>query len=357
MTWLFIEPGRIGDWILSQHVVARFTRDHNIRISWAVRRQVTPLLPLGPSYDEAISLPSPMTAPRAVGLAFRLLAHRTDYDGCAVLSPAQTGRFAVRWLKTHMRMGYLGPEFQCTTHSGDIVSYKPNAHHLMERALLPFYPEEADQSYSSYQNNPSYHPHLTIPDAWQCDAASLLDARNIVAKDFVLICPGAKWPGRLWDEQQWLRLAEQLASQFGVVVFATDPQCETLNLLLKKARMPHNVLTLPPVSLPILMAVTALADVVVSLDSGPMHMAAALGVPCVALYGPSNVALTGAVTRPDRVADVHGSLDCPPCITPAIEPPRSACIQPGTAELRDCMASISLQDIVDQVKRLSHSAR
>lgn len=354
MRWLFIEPGRIGDWILSQHVVTRFAREHNIRISWAVRHQVIPLLPLGPSCDEVISLPSPMNGVQAAGLALRLLAHRTDYDGCAVLSPARTGRFAVHWLKTRARLGYLGSEFQCITHSDCITSYNPKAHHLMGRALMTFYPEMAAQPYSFYQNDSSYHPHLTIPDAWRRDAADLMNSRKIVAKEFVLICPGAKWPGRLWDEQQWIRLAEQLASQVGFVVFATDPQCKSLNVLLKNTGLPPNVLTLPPVPLPSLMAVMAQASVVVSLDSGPMHLAAALGVPCVALYGPSNIQLTGALAPPERIAYVHGKLACQPCITPAIEPPRSACIRPGTNELRDCMASISLQEVVNQVKRVSY---
>lgn len=353
MNYLFIEPGRIGDWILSQHVVTRFSRENNLGISWAVRQQVIPLLPLGPSYDEVICLPSPMTMVQTSKLALNLLSHRTRYAGCVVLSPAKTGRMVSRLIKAETHIGYLSADIHCTTDTHYDVSYNPKAHHLMGRALMPFYPEESEQSYSRYQNDSSYHPHLTIPDAWRSDACYLLETRQIIPNNFVLICPGAKWPGRLWDEQQWLRLAEQLASQFGFVVFATDPQCETLNVLLKKARLPHNVLTLPPVSLPTLMAVMALAVVAVTLDSGPMHMAAALGVPCVALYGPSNVQLTGAVTSPARVAYVHGKLDCPPCITPATEPPRSACIRPGTTELRDCMASIALQDIADQVSKLA----
>ena len=319
-----------------------------------MRHQVIPLLPLGASYDEVISLPSPMNGVQAAGLALRLLAYRTDFDGCAVLSPARTGRFVVRWLKTRARLGYLGPEFQCTTHSGESATYNPSTHHLMGRALMTFYPEVAARSHSFYQNDSSYHPHLTIPDAWRRDACDLLESRKIVAKEFVLVCPGAKWPGRLWDEQQWIQLAEQLASQVGFVVFATDPQYESLNVLLKNIGLPKNVLTLPPVEITTLMAVMAQAGVVVSLDSGPMHMAAALGIPCVALYGPSNIQLTGALAPPERIAYVHGKLDCQPCITPAIEPPRSACIRPGSNELRDCMASISLQEVVNQVKRLSY---
>ena len=353
MIWLFIEPGRIGDWILSQHVVSRFAREHGIRIAWAVRRQVLPLLPLGPEYDEVITLPSPATAPRIAGLALHLLAHRMAYDGCVALSPARTGRFAVRWLRSHHRLGYCGPEFQCTAYTGQVMNYQPNVHHLMSRALMPFYPDEAGHGYAFLQKNSRYHPHLAIPQTWQHEAAGILKNSGLREKAFVLITPGAKWPGRLWDDAQWLRLAGILSAEHDAVVFSRDPQCGSLNLLLEKTRLPKNVHLLPELPLTAFISILSAAKGIVTLDSAPMHMAAALGIPAVALYGPSNVQLTGALTSPDRIACVHGKLPCQPCITPAIEPPRSACLRPGMYELRDCMASIALQEVVEQVRNFS----
>ncbi len=353
MNWLFIEPGRIGDWILSQHVVSRFAQENGIRISWAVRQPVLPLLPLGPEFHDAIPLPSPMTALQAAGLGIRLLTHRSRYDACVALSPARTGRFAIRWLKKSERLGYCGPDFLCNTRRGTTAVYDPEIYHLMGRALLPFYPEEAGQPYAFYQQHPEHHPRLTLPQDRKQKAQALLKTSACQNTDFILLCPGAKWPGRLWDNRQWLRLAEELSKTKKPVLFITDPQCAELNALLSTALLPQNVGILPPLSLTEFLAVMSCAKTVVALDSGPMHLAAALGIPCVALYGPSNEQLTGALATPDRIAYVHGKLDCQPCITPAFEPPRSACLRPGTNELRDCMASISLQEVVDQIQKIS----
>jgi ADP-heptose:LPS heptosyltransferase len=62
-----------------------------------------------------------------------------------------------------------------------------------------------------------------------------------------------------------------------------------------------------------LVALLARAQVLVSNDSGPVHLASALGVPVLGLYGPNSPALYGPLS-PGSVA-FHDAPPCSPCIT------------------------------------------
>ena len=63
-----------------------------------------------------------------------------------------------------------------------------------------------------------------------------------------------------------------------------------------------------------LLAVLARCDLVLSGDSGPLHMAVALGRPAVALYGPTDPAIYGPLPKPGQPAMVISrGLGCSPC--------------------------------------------
>jgi heptosyltransferase II len=67
-------------------------------------------------------------------------------------------------------------------------------------------------------------------------------------------------------------------------------------------------------TLALLAGVLSLADVFVSNDSGAMHLAAAVGTPVVAMFGPTNEFATAPVPRPDHTASIlTGSAWCRPC--------------------------------------------
>ncbi len=62
-----------------------------------------------------------------------------------------------------------------------------------------------------------------------------------------------------------------------------------------------------------LVAVLERASLVIAGDTGPMHIAAALGRPLVALYGPTNALLTGPFQRLDTVVQLD--ISCRPCFS------------------------------------------
>ena len=89
-----------------------------------------------------------------------------------------------------------------------------------------------------------------------------------------------------------------------------------------------------------LAAVLERADLFIGIDSGPMHLAAAMGTPVVAVFGPSDPEQT-APQGPGHVV-ISKRLACSPC--------KWAC------ETRDCMAEIGVEDVLQAVATTRESA-
>jgi lipopolysaccharide heptosyltransferase II len=130
---------------------------------------------------------------------------------------------------------------------------------------------------------------------------------------FVGLNPGASFgPAKRWPAERFAVLGDRLVGALGadVLVFGTEaerPLAETVARL-----MQHTPVVLAGnTTLREWMALTARCRVVVTNDSGPMHVAAALGVPVVAVFGSTDERATGPLSRWARV--VKRPVACSPC--------------------------------------------
>lgn len=101
-------------------------------------------------------------------------------------------------------------------------------------------------------------------------------------RDFVLASPLAGWGAKQWPLENYSMLAERLRRECGMPLVIDAPYP------LQVASTKAHVSTLPG-----LIHATRRASAVVGLDSGPLHLAAALGKPGVAIYGPTDPARHG----------------------------------------------------------------
>lgn len=97
-------------------------------------------------------------------------------------------------------------------------------------------------------------------------------------------------------------------------------------------------------NMPQLMTVIAGADAMISTDTGPSHMAAALGVPVVALFGPTQPLQTGPFSDGKNAVEIlSAGLPCGPCVkTPAFD----------TCERNRCMEAITPSMVAAAVHRM-----
>ncbi len=135
-----------------------------------------------------------------------------------------------------------------------------------------------------------------VPTAQRLEQAKDTLRRHGVEKPFVLIHPAARWPFKCWEDHKFAQVVQHIRSRgFDVVLTCSPDPVEvemTTNIeTLAKAGEAGNETKLVnlggTLSLPVLTAILSQCTFYVGVDSAPMHMAAALNVPQVALFGPS----------------------------------------------------------------------
>jgi heptosyltransferase-1 len=130
-------------------------------------------------------------------------------------------------------------------------------------------------------------------------------------KPTLVLLHGTTWPTKHWPEIHWIALA-QLAHAQGYEVLVSWGN-ETERLRAEKIAQDGNASVLPKMSLAAFAVVLKSASGVVSGDTGLGHLAAALDVPCLSLYGPSDPERTGACGK--YVAYMASKRSCVPCFS------------------------------------------
>jgi heptosyltransferase-2 len=150
-------------------------------------------------------------------------------------------------------------------------------------------------------------PRLTVTPEEQRLAQEVLHEYGIEEGEFLVgIHPGARSALRKWGEENFIAVAEQLQKQFRVkFVWFLDPGQKPSN---------ENGVRRHSVSLPLrqFMGVLARCQLLICNDSGPMHIATALEVPVVAIFGPTEPAWFGPIGERHRVV-IQSGFWCRPC--------------------------------------------
>ena len=118
-------------------------------------------------------------------------------------------------------------------------------------------------------------------------------AEKIVLKSplengFAVVNPGAGWGSKIWPPDRYGQVAKHLRHTHGLpslVVWAGDGERRAAEEIV--AESSGCGLLAPATSLPQLASVVAKSRLIVGSDTGPLHLAAALDIPCVGLYGPT----------------------------------------------------------------------
>lgn len=127
----------------------------------------------------------------------------------------------------------------------------------------------------------------------------------------VLLLHGTTWSTKHYPESDWLRLIE-LALREGhdvAVTYGNAPEKDRAERLRQRGATVWSGMPLGD-----LIERMAGVSLVIGVDSGLAHLAAALGRPVVGLYGPTDPALTGV--RGDRAASIAAAFPCAPCRRP-----------------------------------------
>jgi heptosyltransferase-1 len=154
---------------------------------------------------------------------------------------------------------------------------------------------------------------------------------------FVAINPVALWNTKLWNKEKFAELSVKIIEDLKLPVVLTGSMKEQSYLGHIQTMMARPAINLAGrTSLRDLAYLYRLAELVVTTDSGPMHIAAAMETPVVALFGPTDPARTGPYG--DGHVVIRQSLSCSPCFLKQCSSHR-------------CMEDISANEVFEVVKK------
>jgi heptosyltransferase I len=332
---LIIKPSSLGDIIHALPCLSALrTRFPKSYLAWFVNEKWANILEDHPDLDETIPWSFHWTG--LMGL-FRIFRRKkfdlaVDLQGLfrsgviSYLSGAQT--------RVGFRYGREGSALFYT----DKVNVPTASTHAIDRYLLV----------AEYLGATSQSPASRMIISKQDDRVveDLLKARGISgSQPFVAMSPTARWRTKRWPIERFAKVADQLqdSGMPAVLVGAHGDitEIERLRSLMKKPC----ISVAGEITLKQLAGLLKRARVLITNDSGPMHLAVSVGTPVVSLFGPTDPVRTGPYPRdlnqqPLMNTIIRKPVECSPCL-------RRWC-QVGDHR---CMMQIEVEEVLESVKK------
>ena len=174
---------------------------------------------------------------------------------------------------------------------------------------------------------------------------SFLNEQAVGAQDMLIgIQPGSKWPLKRWTVDGFATVAEKLMQKPGAkVIFLGDAVDKAFVTQITSRLSRQPVVGTGRFDLKELVGIISRCALFLTNDSGPMHIASALGIPTVALFGPTHPVL-GFAPQGKHSQVITVNAPCSPCSLHG----GKSCRQ----ERRGCMEDISPQQVLEALETL-----
>jgi heptosyltransferase-1 len=319
MRVLIVKLSALGDVVQSLPVaMAIHAQRPDILLDWLVEKPSAPLLMGHPALNRVLVSPrheitqgdsNIFTALTGFGRELRSVT----YDAVLDLQGLMKSAMLVALCKAEHKIGFKGGK-------------EPLAAWPLTERLDPYDPDRhALERYLDFLEplglmRPA-HPQFGLePGAEALAKLKELVGPRAQGEPLVVLHPVAKWESKLWPVGYWAQLARDLAeSGLRLVLSGSGDDHSVTQAIARAAGVEISDLA-GRLSLKELAALLSTADLLVSTDTGVMHLGAAVGCPVVALFGPTAHWRTGPYGSGHRV--VRLDMDCAPCFQRECENPR-----------------------------------
>ena len=288
---------------------AAFPQGH---ITWLVEAPYAPLLSGHPALDEVWAVPRVRWGQKVrreeLLVLIRLLGRMrfTPFDLVIDLQGLLKSALWVALAKSPRKVGYdRTRELSYLPLTEKIPPYDPEAHAVWRYLNV-----------ARYLGAPPALPRFRLGLT-----PVLPESLAALDRDLVVLHPGARWPTKIWPAASWAHLADWLIREKGLAVVITGSAADRELASQICAQMQEQALNLAGrTTLKELAGVLQKTRIAVTADTGPMHLAAALGTRVVALFGPTAPGRTGPFGEGHRV--VRLGVECSPCFQRQCPEPR-----------------------------------
>ena len=321
---LLVKPSSLGDVVhtlpLLKDLRMGFPDAH---IAWLIKRQYAGILEGNPYLNEIIPWEWKW------GLIKRL--KESHFDLVIDVQGLFRSGFAAFLSGAHERIGFKNARELSPLFYTKRVSVPAMDIHAVDRYRL----------ITDYLGIKQYPPDFTIIIDEQekvCVERLLFESGVKDGDILVMVNPSSRWQSKRWGTEKFASLCDVLSSEYGVkTVIIGGPEDTSIAYEVKTLMKTAPIITAGSTTIKGLVALLSKAKVLVTNDSGPMHIAAALNVPVVAIFGPTDPGRTGPYGKGHIV--VRKEMPCSPCF-------KKYC--------RDllCMESVSVEEVKSAFKFL-----
>jgi lipopolysaccharide heptosyltransferase II len=294
---IVIKPRAIGDVLLSTAVLPNLRREFDdARIDFLAESFASPVLQDNPFVDDVVTYDTRNES----SLSIILKVRRKRYDlvidlfsnpRTAVITMLSGAKYRVGFPFKWRRLAY---NIIVPPRSGSVHNVEFNLDALRRIGI----PVETQS------------PSFFLDSESERFAADFMSAANLASGSFISFNIGGGWATKRWPAEKFVELSKIIGStihQPVVVLYGPSEEKEAEGI----CRSSGAILA-PQTSLKQMGALLKSSRLLVTNDSGPMHIAAALGVPTLAIFGPTNPRLQGPYGNISEIVR-NEKLDCLEC--------------------------------------------
>ena len=307
---LILKPSSLGD-VIHALPVLRMLKRHlpASEIYWWIDSNLAPLLEGDPDLAGLILFHRKhWQSPRhwlGLGKSVRWVREQAFDYAVDLQGLARSGLFA--WLaKVDVTIGLAGAR-EGSSAAYDLIAPAPlRSRHAVDRYLEVLRP----------LNVPVRWDFAWLPERSEV-AAGIQKRFPVSGSKWIILQPGARWANKRWPVEHFATLAKQLLAAYPdrrVAILGGDDETGFGKTIAQADSVRCLDLT-GKLSLPEMVEWIRLSELMVTNDTGPMHVAAALGKPVIPIFGPTDPLRTGPYRQLGNVLQLK-NLPCVPCLSP-----------------------------------------
>ena len=191
--------------------------------------------------------------------------------------------------------------------------------------------------YLNQENKEKYKMSLWVKEEDRKATAELLrkEGTNDISGDklVIVIHPAARWRGRQWTMEGYAEIADRLIEEYQAkVIFTGSPNEIKFTLDIANLMKNKSIVATGKTTLRQFLCLLERSHLFIGIDSGPMHMATAMGTKVIALFGAARSEAVGPYGKEHIVITKQDNFLCSPCAQVVCKRPNNSCMKAITAD-------------------------
>jgi heptosyltransferase-1 len=346
---LIIKPSSLGDVVQALPVLTALREAHpKAHIAWLVATVFADLLEVHPRLDQVVVFDR-----RRYGSLGQSLGATADF--LAFVEGLRREKFTtVIDLQGLFRSGFLAAATGATTRVGFAAARELAPMFYTLAVPMPHKEMHAVDRYMALARHigladPKATDHLPVSAEARAAVRQRLQAEGLGPDEpVIVVSPHARWPTKQWPSERFAEVVRQAHAKTGVraVLVGSGAAVPIARHTAEAAALARPIDLVNRTTLKEIVALVSEASAMVTNDSGPMHVAAAVGTPVVAIFGPTSAERTGPYGHGHRV--LAGETPCRPCF-------RRECLYSSGPEALACLTRVTAEEVARHLVEILRS--